>query len=85
MCLGKDTPRFGGEAQRVRQSLKHDVPILRPVAAMAERRQRERVGGVVRQIEAALDGEDGVSSIRKARGTGLDQVVEVAAANTPPV
>lgn len=36
------------------------------------------MGGVVRQIEAALDGEDGVSSIRKARGTGLDQVVEVA-------
>lgn len=78
MCLGKNTPRFRWKAQSVRKRLKDRVTILGPVAAMTECGECKRTRGVVGQIEPSLDREGGVGGIGEARGTGLDQVVEVA-------
>lgn len=45
---------------------------------MAQGREGERVGGVVGQVEPALDRDGGVRGILEAGSAGLDQVVEVA-------
>ena len=54
VSLRQDAPDAGLETERLRQHLEDDVAVLRPVAEAPQGCQRQRMSGVVDQIEAAL-------------------------------
>ena len=56
--------------------MEDDVPILGAIAAPAERGEREGVGSVVGEIEAALLGERGEVWICEPHAAGADEPVE---------
>jgi hypothetical protein len=54
MTLIKHPPHFRTQSERVRQCLKDDVAIVRPVSMPTQGRQTKRVRGVVGKVKAAF-------------------------------
>jgi hypothetical protein len=50
----EDTPLFRGDLQGMSQCLEHEIAIVRPITVPAQRGERERVRGVVGEVEAAV-------------------------------
>src|SRR5688572_5438673 len=57
MTLGEQAPDFGTKPERMRQHLKDDVALGGPEAVMTQGGQAQRMPGVVREIEATLQGK----------------------------
>lgn len=55
MAKVQNSPLGALDRQSVRKTLEYQVAILRPVSVPAQRREREGVGRVVREVEAALE------------------------------
>jgi hypothetical protein len=54
MTLIEHSPHFGAQTERVRQNLKDDVTIGWPVTLLAQGGQAKCMGGVVGEVEPAL-------------------------------
>jgi len=54
MAPGEHSPDLRADPERVRQDLKHDVPVRGAIARAAQRREGQGVRGVVGEIEAAF-------------------------------
>src|SRR4029079_14361447 len=48
-------PDFGTQSKRVRQYLEHDVAVVRAVSVPAQGRKAHRMGGVIREVESAVE------------------------------
>ena len=55
MALGEHPPYFRTETKRVRQNLKHDVPVAQTQAVITQHGQAQRMRRVVGKIEAPLE------------------------------
>jgi hypothetical protein len=55
VAFREHTPHLWTEAECVRKHLTNDVSIGSPVALAPQRSEAQRVAGVVRQVEAALE------------------------------
>lgn len=69
-------PMRWAKIQRMLQTLKNNVTVLRAVAMSAQGRKCQRMGSVVAQIEAALDGKRFYMRIFQPRTGGAYQAVE---------
>ena len=74
---GQYPPLRYGHAQRVRQRLENQTPIVRAVAQPPQGVERERMGGVVGKVEAAVEGELDASRIRQPAISGRQQAREL--------
>jgi hypothetical protein len=54
---------LGAEVERVLKTLEYKVTVLRTVAVPPQGRQCQRMGGVVCEIKAALEGERGFARV----------------------
>jgi hypothetical protein len=76
MRLGQHPPDPGRLTQRVRQSLKCQITILRPVTMPAQCGQRQGMGGAIGKIETAGQGELLVAGVSQAFLRGSNQAID---------
>lgn len=67
MCLGQHAPDFRRQAGGMRQRLEHQITVVGTIAHAAQRIQREGMGGVVSQIETAVELELAVDGVIQSR------------------
>src|SRR5258706_5835349 len=77
MGLVEHSPLFGCDPQRVLQTLKDDVSVLRPIPMPAQSGERKRMCGVVGQVEATLAAERRLLGVAQANRAGADQAVDL--------
>ena len=64
------------------QCLEGEVPVVRTVAPLAERRERQRVGRVIGEVEPALQSQGGMPCVREPAPCGANQTVDLG--SEPP-
>ena len=77
MALGQDPPCGCRSAQRVGQGLEDEVSVLGAVAEATERREGQRMRGVVGEIEATLRRKRRVGGIGETYLAGAQQTIEL--------
>jgi hypothetical protein len=71
MAPGKNPPHLGTETERVREHLKDDVSVRGTISGVAQRREAQRVRGVVGEVESTLQGIRWLLRIGKSPEAGL--------------
>src|SRR5450830_424381 len=76
MAFGQNSPGRGRNAERVRKDLEHKISILRAIPQTPQPGERQGVGGVVGQIESALQREIQVLRVDESNLTRMQEAFD---------
>ena len=74
MTEGEYAPHLRAQAERVWERLKHNLAVVRrAISCTSERRETERMGGVVCEVEATLQCDRCRSGVAEANASRVEQ------------